>query len=178
MNARVLSLALLGSLLVATSGCGSCAPAAATETPTSAMPTDEPGETPTATLSATETPTAVGPRTVDTANADQGVTVFGEDPANLTMQAGDGVGLAVAATGDFNGDGKIDSAYLLKSTKFSGQGLLVKLSTGSSYKWIEVDVINWNQLYPDEDYGNVSLGMAIEVLSPKELKKEINGTTF
>ena len=38
------------------------------------------------------------------------------------------------AHADFNGDGKIDSAYLLKSTQFSGQGLLVKLSTGSSYK--------------------------------------------
>ena len=82
------------------------------------------------------------------------------------------------AHADFNGDGKIDSAYLLKSTKFSGQGLLVKLSTGSSYKWIEVDVINWDQLYPDEDFGNVSLSMAIEVLSPKDVKKYIKESTW
>ncbi len=78
------------------------------------------------------------------------------------------------AHADFNGDGKIDSAYLLKSTKFSGQGLLVKLSSGSSYTWIEVDVINWDQLYTDEDYGNVGLGMGIEVLSSKEVKEYIN----
>lgn len=78
------------------------------------------------------------------------------------------------AHADFNGDGRIDSAYLLKSTKFSGQGLLVKLSSGSSYTWIEVDVTNWDQLYPNNDFGNVGLGMGIEVLSPKDVKEYIN----
>jgi len=78
------------------------------------------------------------------------------------------------AHADFNGDGKIDSAYLLKSIKFSGQGLLLKLSSDSSYTWIEVDVNNWDQLYPDKDYDKVGLGMAIEVLSPKEVKEYIN----
>ena len=77
------------------------------------------------------------------------------------------------AHADFNGDGKIDSAYLLKSTRFSGQGLLVKLSSGNSYTWIEVHVINWDKLYPDEDFGNVSLSMGISVLSPKDVKKYI-----
>jgi hypothetical protein len=32
------------------------------------------------------------------------------------------------AEADFSGDGKTDIAYLVKSTRYSGQGLLVKLS--------------------------------------------------
>jgi hypothetical protein len=55
----------------------------------------------------TATQTAAA-RTIDIADNDQNVTVFGEDPMNLATEVGDQLGLAVAATGDFNADGIMD----------------------------------------------------------------------
>jgi hypothetical protein len=76
------------------------------------MPTATPTPTetpmPTATPPPTETPTVVAPRTVDIANNDQDVTVFGEDTNNLVTEVADILGVAVAATGDFNADGIMD----------------------------------------------------------------------
>ena len=66
------------------------------------------------------------------------------------------------AYADFNGDGVPDEAFLFKSTKFSGQGLLVRLSDNKGgFRWVTLDVIDWGPNYP-----NVDLGMGLEVLAP------------
>jgi len=44
----------------------------------------------------------------------------------------------VTLTKDFNGDGKLDYAYLMKSTRFNGEGLIVKISTADSFEWLVV----------------------------------------
>jgi len=65
---------------------------------------------------------------------------------------------------DFNGDGIQDKALLVKSTKFSGQGLIVKLSNKEHYSWIVLDTINWGEKHKD-----VSL-MGISLVKPKEIQ--------
>jgi hypothetical protein len=66
------------------------------------------------------------------------------------------------AFADFNGDGVPDEAFLFKSTKFSGQGLLVWLSDNKGgFRWVTLDVIDWGPKYP-----NVDLAMGLEVLAP------------
>ncbi|MFB2863414.1 hypothetical protein [Aeromonas sp. MdU4] len=62
------------------------------------------------------------------------------------------------AEGDFNGDGKTDYAFLLKSTKFSGEGLWVKLSTANGDEWIVLEQTDWGKEYP-----NVNLAMGIDL---------------
>ena len=66
---------------------------------------------------------------------------------------------------DFNGDGKTDHAYLLKSTTFSGEGLLVKLSTPNGYTWKVLDKIDWGEKYPAVD-----LAMGIDLVTPGDYK--------
>jgi hypothetical protein len=47
------------------------------------------------------------------------------------------------AIADFNGDGINDEAYLLKSKKYSGEGLFVRLSVSKKgYEWIMLDTID------------------------------------
>jgi hypothetical protein len=59
------------------------------------------------------------------------------------------------AIADFNGDG-------VKSTKFSGEALFVRLSNGNKgYRWVQLDSTDWGPEYP-----NVDLSMAIEILKP------------
>jgi hypothetical protein len=66
------------------------------------------------------------------------------------------------AVADFNDDGTEDEAVLLKSMKYSGQALFVRLSDGNrGYKWVQLDSIDWGPKYQ-----NVALSMAIEVLKP------------
>jgi hypothetical protein len=66
------------------------------------------------------------------------------------------------AVADFNGDGVPDEAILVKSTKFSGQGLLVRLSDGKQgFTWVTLDTTDWGPEYPE-----VNLTMAIDVLPP------------
>lgn len=67
--------------------------------------------------------------------------------------------------GDFNNDGKTDTAYLLKSTRHNGQGLLVRLSIGKGTKWHVVDEIKW-----DEKYKSVGLSMGIRLAQPGKYK--------
>ncbi len=67
--------------------------------------------------------------------------------------------------GDFNGDEKVDYAYLLKSTTYSGEGLVIRLSTTSGFSWQVVDEISWGKEYP-----NVSLVMGIELAVPEKYK--------
>jgi hypothetical protein len=70
------------------------------------------------------------------------------------------------AIADFNGDGINDEASLLKSTKFSGEGLFVRLSNkASGFRWIELDVIDWGKQYP-----NVDLSMGVDIAKPGEYK--------
>jgi len=66
------------------------------------------------------------------------------------------------AVADFNGDGVEDEAVLLKSTRYSGQALFVRLSDNNKgFRWVQLDSIDWGPKYP-----NVDLSMAIEVLKP------------
>ena len=70
------------------------------------------------------------------------------------------------AIADFNGDGVLDQAFLLKSTKFSGEGLLVWLSNGpGKFRWIVLDTIDWGPKYP-----NVPLSRGIDLIKPGVLE--------
>ncbi len=66
---------------------------------------------------------------------------------------------------DFNGDGKIDYALLLKSTKFSGECFAVNYSKGNEYSWQILSEIDWGEEYP-----NVNLSMGIDLAKPKRYK--------
>ena len=66
------------------------------------------------------------------------------------------------ASADFNGDGVVDHAFLLRSTRFNGEGLWVQLSDGQhGYAWIRLDVMDWG---PEEASGDSA--MAIDVVAP------------
>lgn len=70
------------------------------------------------------------------------------------------------AIADFNGDGINDEAFLLKSTKFSGEGLFVRLSDKQKgFHWVKLDVIEWGKEYP-----KVDLSMGVEIAKPGEYK--------
>lgn len=70
------------------------------------------------------------------------------------------------AIADFNGDGINDEAFLLKSTKFSGEGLFVHLSDKQKvFRWIKLDVIDWGPKYP-----KVNLSMGISIAKPGKYK--------
>ena len=62
---------------------------------------------------------------------------------------------------DFNGDGISDSAYLLKSISFSGEGLFVLLSKANGNEWHTLERISWGP-----DYPNARLSMSIELAEP------------
>lgn len=63
---------------------------------------------------------------------------------------------------DFNSDGTPDEAFLLKSTRFSGEGLLVRLSCGRDcVTWVTLDSTNWGPQSP-----NVPASMGVDVLPP------------
>ena len=81
-----------------------------------------------------------------------------EDDSLFREESPTGFARSVA---DFDGDGQEDSAFLLKSTKFSGQGLLVKLAGTSDEDWLVLDEIRWGDEYP-----SVPLAMGMEVAPP------------
>jgi hypothetical protein len=62
---------------------------------------------------------------------------------------------------DFNGDGKLDYAYLFKSTEYSGEGLLVQLSSPQGYVWKVITQTDWGDKYP-----SVDLVMGIDLAKP------------
>jgi hypothetical protein len=65
------------------------------------------------------------------------------------------------AVADFNADGSPDEALLVKSTRFSGEGLLVRLSCGHGCaNWITLATTNWGQ------YRDVPVSMGVDVLAP------------
>jgi hypothetical protein len=66
------------------------------------------------------------------------------------------------AEGDFNGDGISDVAYVLKSTRFSGEALWVWLSEpGGGHRWIRLEQIRW-----PKNYSSVGLAMAVAIQEP------------
>lgn len=70
------------------------------------------------------------------------------------------------AVADFNGDEMNDEAVLLKSMKFNGEGLFVRLSDKQNgFRWVKLDVIDWGQKYP-----KVNLSMGISIAKPGEYK--------
>jgi hypothetical protein len=71
----------------------------------------------------------------------------------------------IVAQEDFNDDGLEDYAYIVKSTKFSGEALLLKYSKKGDYKWKVLDTIEWGKEYP-----NVSVSMGVDVVPPGEYK--------
>ena len=68
-------------------------------------------------------------------------------------------------TGDFNGDGKLDHAYLFKATDVSGEGLVVWISTPGGYHWAVIDKTDWGRKFP-----NVDLSMGIDALAPGDYR--------
>lgn len=66
---------------------------------------------------------------------------------------------------DFNGDAKTDYAYILKSTEFDGEGLLVKLSSNEGYVWKTINKINRGS---KEKYSRIEMG--IRLAEPGEHK--------
>jgi len=67
----------------------------------------------------------------------------------------------IEVSADFNGDGVVDSAFLVKSTEFSGEAIIVNVSVGSEFEWNVLNVITWGEEYP-----NVNLAMGVEVIPP------------
>lgn len=66
------------------------------------------------------------------------------------------------AEGDLNGDGVNDIAYVLKSTRFSGEALWVWLSQPSGrHRWIRLQQIKW-----PKEHGSIDLDMAIVTKEP------------
>jgi hypothetical protein len=66
------------------------------------------------------------------------------------------------ASADLNRDGVEDEAFLLKSTRFSGEGLWVRLSKpGGDFEWIKLAEIKWGKKYP-----KVDLAMGVTVVPP------------
>lgn len=50
------------------------------------------------------------------------------------------------AAADFNGDGLLDEALLLKSTRFSGEGLWIRLSNAQGkFEWVKLDETKWGK---------------------------------
>ncbi len=62
---------------------------------------------------------------------------------------------------DLNNDGKVDHAYLLKSTQYPGEGLFVKLSTPTGYEWQMLDRVEWGA-----EYADTPLIMRIDLATP------------
>jgi len=59
---------------------------------------------------------------------------------------------------DFNDDGKIDRAYLLKSINYPGEGLVVSISTSQGNQWLVLDRVEWG-----EEYAGAGLKMRIKL---------------
>ena len=71
----------------------------------------------------------------------------------------------IVANEDFNGDGLEDHAYIVKSTNFSGEALILNHSQNGDYKWEVLDIISWGGKYPD-----VGLSMGVDSVPPGEYK--------
>jgi hypothetical protein len=78
------------------------------------------------------------------------------------QQRNDMPGRYARVVADFNGDGIDDEALLLKSQRFSGEALWVKLSVrNNDPQWVQLARIDWGR-----DYPNVDLAMGVKVIPP------------
>ncbi|MCF6322917.1 MAG: hypothetical protein L3J89_01100 [Gammaproteobacteria bacterium] len=66
---------------------------------------------------------------------------------------------------DFNQDGKLDHAFLLKSINYPGEGLVVYVSTATGYEWQVLDRVEWG-----EEYADAGLKMRIKLAAPGRYK--------
>ncbi len=66
---------------------------------------------------------------------------------------------------DFNQDGKLDHAFLLKSSNYPGEGLVVHISTATGYEWQVLDRVEWA-----EEYAGAELKMRIKIAHPGRYK--------
>ena len=66
---------------------------------------------------------------------------------------------------DFNGDGNIDHAFLLKRTTYNGEGLVIWLSTTSEYSWQVIDEISRG-----EENQNIGPLWGIDLAKPGKYK--------
>ena len=82
------------------------------------------------------------------------------------------------AAGDFNGDGKIDSAYILISNKFNGDALFLYLSSTKGYEWHVLEENNWDKLYPDKNYVYSSTSMGVGTLPPDVFRRYVDKALF
>ena len=71
----------------------------------------------------------------------------------------------IEASADFNSDGISDTAYLVKSKKFSGEAIIVSTSSNDGFKWHVLNVISWGKEYP-----NVGIAMGVDVVPPGSYK--------
>ena len=62
---------------------------------------------------------------------------------------------------DFNNDGKLDRTYLLKSTAYPGEGLIVNISTSQGNEWLVLDRVEWGA-----EYADAGLKMRIKLAQP------------
>jgi len=62
---------------------------------------------------------------------------------------------------DFNDDGKLDRAYLLKSINYPGEGLVVSVSTPQGSEWLVLDRVEWGA-----EYAGAGLKMRIKLAQP------------
>jgi len=67
----------------------------------------------------------------------------------------------VRIEGDFNQDGQLDYAFLLKSVNYPGEGLVVYMSTVRGYEWRVLDRVEWG-----EAYAGAGLKMRIKLAMP------------
>ena len=82
------------------------------------------------------------------------------------------------AEADFNGDKKIDSAFILISEQFNGDGLFVYLSTPNGYIWLPLSIDNWDKAYPEQNYIYSTPIMGIGSLSPEIAKTYVKDARF
>ena len=66
---------------------------------------------------------------------------------------------------DFNDDGLLDRAFLLKSVNYPGEGLVAYISTAAGYEWQVLDRVEWG-----EEYAGAGLKMKIELATPGRYK--------
>jgi hypothetical protein len=177
MNAR--SFKTLCGLIVFVLISSACAPAVsptAVVTHTALPDTEVPTAEAKAPLPPTETPTPTF-WTVDIANSDQDVTVFGEDPNNLADGVADMLGITVAATGDFNGDGYMDilvggiGADGPQNTRqHAGEAYVVFGSSELAPQW---DVAGTNGLQPDVRIYGEETGLGSTMFAPGDSLAEV-----
>jgi hypothetical protein len=82
-------------------------------------------------------------------------------PTERELSGDDSLAEYAQIESDFNDDGKLDQAYLLKSTAHPGEGLIVNVSTSQGNEWLVLDRVEWG-----EEYAGAGLKMRIKLAQP------------